>query len=178
MDSRGAMWELIPLGRSSAANPEDFARPGELQGRQSIVGGQRGGRNMRGRSSGSTMPVAMAGSQDSILPLVGDGSDRRGTKRMQESRSEPLESTASGSISKKHRRIAKPKDEQRTNEAHDHCRRTMLMWFESHRWEYLESKYLNNGERSIDVAKEDLKLLLLEAMGGDNFIKDQRKPNY
>ena len=52
------------------------------------------------------------------------------------------------------------------------------MWFEIHRWEYLESKYLNNGERGIDVAKEDLKLILLEAMSGDEFAKDRRKPNY
>ena len=52
------------------------------------------------------------------------------------------------------------------------------MWFENHRWEYLESKYLNNSERGIDVAKVDLKLLLLEAMGGDKFAKDRRKPNY
>ena len=61
------MRELIPLG-SSATNPEDFARPGELQARQSVVGGQRGRRIVRGRSSGSTMPVAAAGSRDSILP--------------------------------------------------------------------------------------------------------------
>ena len=92
---------------------------------------------------------------------------------MQESWGEPSESTASSSVSKKRRKIAKPKDEQRTNEACDHCRRTVLMWFESHRWEYLESKYFNNGERSIDVAKEDLKLLLLEAMDGDEFIEDR-----
>ena len=39
VDSRGAMRDLIPLGRSSAANLEDFARPGELQGGQSVVGG-------------------------------------------------------------------------------------------------------------------------------------------
>ena len=52
------------------------------------------------------------------------------------------------------------------------------MWFENHRWEYLESKYLSNGERGIDVVKEDLKLFLLEAMGGDEFVEDQRKPNY
>ena len=39
VDSRGPMRELIPLGRSSAANPEDFARPGELQAGQSAVGG-------------------------------------------------------------------------------------------------------------------------------------------
>ena len=139
---------------------------------------------MRGRSSGSSMLVAAAGSRDSIPPLAGDGFDWRGTKRTQELRGEPLESTTSGFVSKKrHTRIAKLKDEQRTNEARDHCRRTMLMWFENHRWEYLESKYLeskylNNGERGIDVAKEDLKLLLLKAMGGDEFAKDRRKPNY
>ena len=91
---------------------------------------------------------------------------------MQESPGEPSKSTVSGSVSKKRHRIAKPKYEQRTNEARDHCRRTVLMWFESHRWEYLESKNLNNSERGIDVAKEDLKLLLLEAMDGDEFVKD------
>ena len=47
------------------------------------------------------------------------------------------------------------------------------MRFENHRWEYLESKYLKNGEKSIDVAKEDLKLLLLETMGGDKFVEDR-----
>ena len=60
VDSRGPMWELIPLGRSSAANPEDFARLGELQVGQSVVGGWRGGRIVRGRSSSSTMPVPAA----------------------------------------------------------------------------------------------------------------------
>ena len=50
------------------------------------------------------------------------------------------------------------------------------MWFESHRWEYLESKYLNNGERGIDQVKEDLKLLLLAAMDEDEFLEDRRKP--
>ena len=35
-----------------------------------------------------------------------------------------------------------------------------------------------NGERSIDAVKEDLKLLLLAAMDGDEFLKDRRKPNY
>ena len=74
--------------------------------------------------------------------------------------------------------FAKPKDEQRTNKARDHCRRTVLIWFESHRWEYLESKYLNNGERGIHQVKEDLKLLLLAAMDGDEFLEDRRKPNY
>ena len=42
VDSRGPMRELIPLGRSSAANLEDFARPGELQAGWSAVGGRRG----------------------------------------------------------------------------------------------------------------------------------------
>ena len=48
VDSRGPMRELIPIGRSSAANPEDFARLGELQAGRSVVGGQRGGRIVRG----------------------------------------------------------------------------------------------------------------------------------
>ena len=43
VDSRGPMRELIPLGRSSAANPKDFARPRELQAGQSTLGGRRGG---------------------------------------------------------------------------------------------------------------------------------------
>ena len=86
VDFRGAMRELIPLGRSSEANLEDFARPGELQGGRSVVEGQRGGRIMRGRSSGSSMPVAAAGSRNSILPSAGDGSDWHGTKHTQESR--------------------------------------------------------------------------------------------
>ena len=43
VDSRGAIRELIPLGRSSAAHLEDFAWPGELQGERSVVGGRRGG---------------------------------------------------------------------------------------------------------------------------------------
>ena len=131
-----------------------------------------------GRSSGSTIPVAATGSRDSIALSAGDASDQRGTKRIQESQGEPSESTTSGSVSKKRHRVAKPKDEQRTNEARDHCRWTVLYWFESHRWEYLESKYLNNGERGIDQVKEDLKLLLLAAMDGDKFLEDRRKSNY
>ena len=178
VDSRGPMQELIPLGRSIAANSEDFAWPGELQAGRSLVGGRRDGRSVRGRSSGSTIPMAAAGSRDSIAPSVGDASDQRGTKRIQELQGKPSEATASGSVSKKRRWVAKPKDEQRTNEARDHCKRMVLYWFESHRWEYLESKYLNNGERGIDQVKKDLKLLLLAAMDGDEFLEDRRKPNY
>ena len=178
VDSRGPMQKLILLGRSIAANLKDFVWPRELQAGQSVVGGRRGGQIVRGRSSGSTMLVLVAGSQDSIPLSEGDASDQRGAKRIQESQGEPLESTSSGFVSKKCRRVAKPKDEQRTNETRDHCRRTVLMWFESHRWEYLESKYLNNGKIGIDQVKEDLKLLLLAAMDGDEFVKDRRKPNY
>ena len=179
VDSSGAMRELIPLGRNSAANPEDFARLGELQvGRSVVGGGVEGGQIVRGRSSGSTMLVAAARSRESIPPSVGDESDQRGTKCMQESWGKPSESTASGSVSKKRRRVAKPKDKQRTNEARDYCRRTVLYWFESHRWEYLESKYLNNDEKGIDAVKMDLKLLLLAAMDRDKFAEDRRKPNY
>ena len=52
------------------------------------------------------------------------------------------------------------------------------MWFENHCWKHLESKYLNNGEKSIDVVKEELKLVLLEALNGDKFVKDRQKSNY
>ena len=45
VDSRGAMQELILLGRSGAAHLEDFARPGELQGGRSVVGGAEGWTN-------------------------------------------------------------------------------------------------------------------------------------
>ena len=79
------MRELIPLGRSSAANSKEFARPGELQAGRSVVGGRRGGRSVRGRSFGSTMPVDAAGSRDSIAPSAGDASDQRSTKCIQES---------------------------------------------------------------------------------------------
>ena len=48
VDSRGSMRELIPLGRSSAANLEDFARPGELQAGRSVVGGAEGWTNREG----------------------------------------------------------------------------------------------------------------------------------
>ena len=75
VDSKGAMRELIPLERSSVANPKDFARPRELQVGRSVVGGRRDGRIVRGRSSGNTMPVAAAGSRDSIPPSVGNASD-------------------------------------------------------------------------------------------------------
>ena len=64
LDSRGPMQELIPLGRSIAANSEDFARLGELQAGRSVVGGRRGGRSVRGRSSGNTIPLAAATSRD------------------------------------------------------------------------------------------------------------------
>ena len=81
----GPMQELIPLGRSIAANSEDFGRAGELQAGRSVVGGWRGGRSGRGRSSGNTFPVAAARSRDSIAPSAGDASNQRGTKRIQES---------------------------------------------------------------------------------------------
>ena len=76
VDSRGPMRELIPLGRSIAANSEDFAQPGELQARRSVVEGRRGGQSVRGQSSGSTIPLAGAGSRDSIAPSAGDASDQ------------------------------------------------------------------------------------------------------
>ena len=70
------MWEFIPLGRSIAANSEDFAWTGEPQAGRSVVGGRRGGRSVKGRSSGSTIPVAAVGSRDSIAPSAGDASNQ------------------------------------------------------------------------------------------------------
>ena len=61
VDSKRAMRELIPLGRSSAAHLENFVRTGDLQAGQSVVGGRRGGQIMRERSSGSSLPMAAAG---------------------------------------------------------------------------------------------------------------------
>ena len=78
---------------------------------------------LRGRSSGSSLPMAAAVSWDSILPSAGNGSERRGTKRTQELQVEVSESIAPRFVTKRGRiRISKPKDEQRTNEAHEHCR--------------------------------------------------------
>ena len=37
---------------------------------------------------------------------------------------------------------------------------------------------LEQQRRGIDVAKDKLKLVLLEAMNGDEFTEDRRKPNY
>ena len=48
VDSRGPMRDLILLGRSSVANPEDFAQPGELQAGRSVVGGAEGWTNREG----------------------------------------------------------------------------------------------------------------------------------
>ena len=75
VEPRGAMRELIPLGRNSAAHIKDFVQTRELQAGRSVVGGRRGGRMLRGRSSGRSMPVVAARSWDSILPSARDGSD-------------------------------------------------------------------------------------------------------
>ena len=48
VDSRGPMRELIPLGRSGVANPEDFAQPGVLQAGRSVVGGAERWTNREG----------------------------------------------------------------------------------------------------------------------------------
>ena len=75
VDSREPMRELIPLGRSTVANSNDFARPGELQAGRSVVGGLRGGRIVTDQSSRSTMLVPAAESRDSIPPSAEDASD-------------------------------------------------------------------------------------------------------
>ena len=134
---------------------------------------------LRGRSSGSSLLVAVVRSWGSIPPSTMDAYERRGTKRMQESSGEVSESTSSGCITKRsHIRNKLPKDKQRITEAHDHYRWWVLMWFENHCWEHLESKYLNNSQKNMDIVKEELKLVLLEAMNGVKFAEDRRKSNY
>ena len=75
VDSKGAMQKLILLGRSSAAHLEDFARLGELQVGQSVIEGRRGEQIMRGRSSGSSMPVAQGCQR--VRPFVSIGQASR-----------------------------------------------------------------------------------------------------
>ena len=79
---------------------------------------------LRGRSSGSPLPLATARSRGSNPPLAVDASEHRGTKRTLESRKEVSESTASDSVTKRRRIWNKlPKDKQRTTEARDNCKR-------------------------------------------------------
>ena len=120
-----------------------------------------------------------AGFWGSIPPSIVDASKRQGTKHTQELKGEVSESTTSGSVTKRRRYWNKlPKDKHGTIEAHDHCRLQVLMWFENHHWEHLESKYLNNDKRGVGVVKEELNLILFKAMNGDKFAEDQQKPNY
>ena len=40
---------------------------------------------------------------------------------------------------------------------------------------YLEKQYLSNGERGLDLVKNELKLLLLQGMAGDEWEEDRWK---
>ena len=168
------MQELTLLGRNRGAHSEETSTSGEFQTRWSVVGGQRGGQMSRGGRSGSSLPIAAEGSWGSIPPSIVDAFEHQGTNCTQEFRKEVSDSTTSGSITKRRRSRNKLlKDEQRTTEARDHCRRRVLMWFENHHWEHLENKYLNNSKRGIDVVKKELNLIVSQAMNGDKFAEDQ-----
>ena len=53
------------------------------------------------------------------------------------------------------------------------CKRLVLEWFEKHSMVYLEKQYLSNGERGLDLVKNELKLLLLQGMAGDEWEEDR-----
>ena len=59
-----------------------------------------------------------------------------------------------------------------------HCRRLVLDWFEKHSMVYLEKQYLSDGVRGLDLVKNELKLLLLEGMAGDEFQEDRGKSEW
>ena len=101
-ESRGVMQELILLGRNNGAHLEDLAWIGEFQGRRSVV---RDGCMLRGRSSGSPLPVAMTGFCGSNPPSAVDTSKHQGTKCTLELRGEVSEFTASGVVTPKPKQI-------------------------------------------------------------------------
>jgi len=61
------------------------------------------------------------------------------------------------------------KEDQRSKEAQIHCKRLILDWFDKHNMVYLGSKYLNNGQRGLELVKNKLKLLVFEGMAKDEF---------
>ena len=72
----------------------------------------------------------------------------------------------------------KPKEDQESVEARNHCRRLILSWFDKHNMVHLEKQYLNDGLKGLELVKGKLKLLLLDGMAGDEFLEDRRKFHY
>ena len=72
----------------------------------------------------------------------------------------------------------KPKEDQQSVEAQNHCRRLILSWFDKHNMVHLEKQYLSDGQKGLELVRGKLKLFLLDGMSGDKFLKDRRKFHY
>jgi hypothetical protein len=129
-----------------------------------------GGRARRGRSSGSSTDVNPASRPESPPRDVPQGSehgDRRGLKRPAISEGTEDGSAASGSQSRK--RKNRGKRDPRIDEARTHCRIVLLEWFRNNSMVYLEKKYLNDGTKGLELARNELMLILTEATAGQAF---------
>ena len=54
-------------------------------------------------------------------------------------------------------------------------RALLLSWFEKHDMVYLERQYLNRGEAGLQQARHDMRMLLIEGLGGAEFDEDRAK---
>ena len=105
--------------------------------------------------------------------------ERRGMKRPIESFGHESGSTTSGSTAKKSKaRNVKPKEDQQSVEARNHCRQLIVSWFDKNSMVHLEKQYLSDGQKGLELVKGELKLLLLDGMSGDEFLEDRRKFHY
>ena len=88
-------------------------------------------------------------------------------------RSEGTEPGTSTSGSKKKQRPLRP--DQRSVEVKAKSRALLLSWFEKHDMVYLERQYLNRGEAGLQQARHDMRMLLIEGLGGAEFDEDRAK---
>ena len=48
-----------------------------------------------------------------------------------------------------------------------------MRWFENHSMIYLEKQFLNDGERGLDLAKNELENVILDGITGDDWDVDK-----
>lgn len=123
------------------------------------------------RGQASHPPPSTATASRGSVPAGSDAC--RGTKRPGESQGTESGSTASGSKPKHRKKV--PKEDQRSPEARQQCRRLFLDWFEKHDMPYLERTFLNDGPKGLTHATNVLRDLLLDGLAGDEFEEDRRK---
>ena len=111
-------------------------------------------------------------------PRPSDNIERQGTRRPAELQTDSR-GTSQSLGAKRHKAMHKPsKDVQISSEAHMHCRRLVLAWFEKHSMIHLEKRFLNNGKRSLDVDKRELQNLFFLGMTRDEWNEDRQKFGY